>query len=68
LRTLNGATGVYKLTGKTIAWIPVAAGISDVNSVQIVSGVEPGDKVVDRIVEPADGEIRAGMRVKALLD
>ena len=68
LRTLNGATGVYKLTGKTIAWIPVAAGISDVNSVQIVSGVEPGDKVVDRIVEPADAEIRAGMRVKALLD
>jgi hypothetical protein len=68
LRTLNGETGVYKLAGKTIAWVPVVAGISDVNNVQIVSGVAQGDKVVDRVVEPSDAEIHAGMRVKALTD
>jgi len=68
LRTLNGATGVYKLGGDSIAWVPVAAGISDVNNVQIVHGVEQGDKLVDRVVEPSDAEIRAGMRVKALID
>jgi RND family efflux transporter MFP subunit len=68
LRTLNGKTGVYKLTGKTIVWAPVVAGISDVNSVEIVSGLATGDKVADRVVDPADAEIRAGMRVKALLD
>jgi HlyD family secretion protein len=68
LRTIGGATGVYKLVDKSIAWVPVVTGISDVNSVQVVSGIEPGDKVTDRIVEPADAEIHAGMRVKALLD
>jgi HlyD family secretion protein len=68
LRSLNGKTGVYKLNGKTIVWVPVVAGISDVNSVEIVSGLETGEKVADRVVDPADAEIRAGMRVKALLD
>ncbi len=66
LHTLNGATGVYKLTDKTIAWVPMVAGISDVNSVQMVSGLAAGDEVADRVVDPADAEIRAGMRVKAL--
>lgn len=68
LRTLNGGTGVYELTDQTIKWVPVVAGISDVNSVQISSGLSAGDKVADRVVDPADAEIRAGMRVKALLD
>lgn len=68
LHTLNGATGVYKLADQTIIWAPVTAGISDVNNVQIVSGLEVGDKVADRVVDPADAEIRAGMRVKALLN
>jgi HlyD family secretion protein len=68
LRTLNGATGVYKLTADSIVWVPVVAGISDVNNVQIVSGVEPGDRLVDRVVDPSDAEIRSGMRVKALID
>jgi HlyD family secretion protein len=68
LRSLRGATGVYKLADRSIAWVPVVAGISDVNNVQIVSGVEPGDKLADRVVEPSDAEIRAGMRVKALFN
>ncbi len=68
LHTLNGGTGVYELTDQTIKWVPVVAGISDVNSVQVTSGLEAGDKVADRVVDPADAEIHAGMRVKALLD
>jgi HlyD family secretion protein len=68
LRTLNGAAGVYKLAGKTIAWTPITPGISDVNNLQVVSGVDAGDKIVDRVVEPSDAEIRAGMRVKALVN
>ena len=68
LRTLNGVAGVYKLADKSIVWVPVAAGISDVNNVQIVSGIASGDKLADRVVEPADAEIHAGMRVKALID
>jgi HlyD family secretion protein len=68
LHTLNGGTGVYKLTGKTITWVPVIAGISDVNKVQVTSGLEAGDKVADRVVEPADAELHAGLRVKALLN
>jgi len=68
LRTLHGATGVFKLTEKSIAWTPVAAGISDVNNVQILSGLQSGDKVADRVVEPGDAEIRDGMAVRAVLD
>jgi HlyD family secretion protein len=68
LRTLHGATGVFKLANKTIAWTPIEAGISDVNKVQVVSGLTLGDKVADRVVEPSDAEIRNGMRVKALVD
>ena len=68
LRTLRGATGVFKLTDKSIAWTPIEAGISDVNNVQVVSGLGAADKVADRVVEPTDAEIRDGMRVKALLD
>ncbi len=65
LRTQRGATGAFKLTGNTVTWVPVTTGISDVNSVQIVSGLEPNDKVADRVVEPSDAELKSGMRVKA---
>jgi HlyD family secretion protein len=68
LRILHGATGVFKLIDKSIAWTPITAGISDVNNVQVVSGLSPGDKVADRVVEPTDAEVRDRMRVKALLD
>jgi HlyD family secretion protein len=64
LRTLNGATGVFKLTDKSITWTPIETGISDVNSVEVISGLQSGDKVVDRIVEPSDAELHSGMRVK----
>jgi HlyD family secretion protein len=68
LRTLRGVTGVYKLTGNSITWVPVVAGISDVNNVQILSGISLGDQVADRVVAPSDAEIRAGMRVKPATD
>jgi len=68
LRTLHGATGVFTLENKSIAWRPIETGISDVNNVQVVSGVTVGDKVADRVVEPSDAEMRDGMRVKALVD
>jgi HlyD family secretion protein len=68
LRTLHGATGVFKLRNGSIAWTPIEPGISDVNNVQVVSGLAVGDEVADRVVEPSDAEMRNGMRVKALID
>lgn len=68
LRSRSGVPGVYKLTGETIAWVPVTAGISDVNNVQILSGVEAGDKVADRVVDPSDAEMRPGIRVNVQSD
>jgi hypothetical protein len=68
LRTLHGATGVFKLDNNSIVWVPIETGISDVNNVQVVSGLAPGDEVADRVVEPSDAEVHTGMRVKALLD
>ncbi|MDQ2775561.1 MAG: efflux RND transporter periplasmic adaptor subunit [Acidobacteriota bacterium] len=64
LRTLHGSDGVYKLVGKSIEWTAVKAGVSDINNVQILSGVSEGDRVADRVVEPSDAEIRNGMRVR----
>ncbi len=68
LRTLRGANGVYKLKGKSIAWVPVSTGISDVNNVQILSGLSPGDRVADRVVEPTDAEMKSGMRVRPVVE
>jgi HlyD family secretion protein len=68
LRTLRGETGAYKLSGNQIAWTPIQAGVSDVNNVQVVSGLNLTDRVADRVIEPSDAEIRDGMRVKAALD
>ncbi len=68
LRTLRGSEGVYRLKGDTLVWTPVKAGVSDVNNVQILSGVQLGDKVADRVLEPSDAEIQDGMRVKAAGD
>lgn len=69
LRTLNSSTGVYKLTARhTLQWVPVQTGVSDVNHVQILSGMQLGDYVADRVVEPSDAEIRSGMSVRPVLD
>ncbi len=65
LRTLRAVDGVYKLQGNTLVWTPVKTGASDVNNVQILSGLQEGDRVADRVVEPSDAEISDGMRVRA---
>lgn len=68
LRTLRGSNGVYKLVNKSLVWTPVQTGISDINNVQILSGLTQGDKVADRVVDPSDAEIKNGMRVRASFD
>lgn len=68
LRIIRGTSGVFKLENEKIVWTPVQTGVSDVNNVQIVSGLEPGDRVADRVISPADAEITNGMRVRAATD
>jgi HlyD family secretion protein len=68
LRSLQGANGVYKLIGNLLAWTPVTAGVSDVNNVQVLSGLSTGDRVADRVVDPSDAELRDGLRVKAIVN
>jgi HlyD family secretion protein len=68
LRTINGGTGVYRLKGRSAVWTPVKTGVSDVNNVQILSGLEQGAKVADRVIEPSDAELHNGMRVRASID
>jgi HlyD family secretion protein len=68
LRILRGTSGAYKLQDDSIAWTPVKTGISDVNNVQILSGLREGDHVADRVIEPSDAEITNGMRVRAVMD
>jgi HlyD family secretion protein len=68
LRILRGTSGAYKLQGDSIVWTPVQTGISDVNNVQILSGLREGEQVADRVVEPSDAELNNGMRVRAVMD
>jgi HlyD family secretion protein len=68
LRILLGTSGAYKLQGDSIVWTPVQTGISDVNNVQILSGLHEGEHVADRVVEPSDAELNNGMRVRAVMD
>lgn len=68
LRRLGSTDGVYKVTGNTIHWTAVQTGISDVNNVQILSGLQFGDPVVDRATDPTEAELKNGMRVKAVVD
>ncbi len=67
LRRLGNADGVYRLSGTRLVWTPVRTGISDINNVQILSGLQSGDRVADRVLDPPDAEIKDGMRVKAVL-
>jgi HlyD family secretion protein len=68
LRTIAGSNGVYRLNGASLAWTPVKAGVSDINNVQILSGLEPGSKVADRVIEPTDAELKNGMRVRPVFE
>jgi len=65
LRTQQGTFGVYRLSGKTVLWAPVKPGVSDVNNVQILSGLRLGDRVAQ---QSGDIEISNGMRVNSVLD
>jgi HlyD family secretion protein len=62
LNGLGNNQGVYKLNGNTIVWTPVQTGVSDVNNVQILSGLKAGDRVALR----GDTELSSGMQVTAL--
>ncbi|MGH9583050.1 MAG: efflux RND transporter periplasmic adaptor subunit, partial [Bryobacteraceae bacterium] len=64
LRTLGGKDGVYRLVGDHLAWTPVKTGTSDINDVQILSGLKAGDRVADRVVAPSDAEMKSGLRVR----
>lgn len=66
VRRVANSDGVYKLQGNRLQFAVVKTGISDVNDVQILSGLKAGDKVADRVIDPPDAEIRNGMRVRAV--
>lgn len=68
LRSIQGENGVYALTGDHIEWKTVKIGSSDINNVQILSGLSTGDKVADRVVDPSDAELKNGMRVKPVFN
>ena len=53
-------TGVWKLSRDSrIHWQPVSSGISSITSVEVMSGLQPGD----RIVLPSDDPLKDGMKV-----
>jgi hypothetical protein len=62
---IRGITGVYKLSGKSVVWEPVKTGVSDVNNVQILSGIRVGDRVAE---QTGDVAMRNGMRINPVLD
>ena len=67
LHNIAGQNGAFRLgKGNVLEWTPVEAGISDINNVQILSGLRLGDKVVDRVVDPNDAEIKAGMPIEVV--
>lgn len=69
LRTVGAQSGTYRLReGNKVEWAPVEAGISDINNVQIISGLKKGERVIDRVVDPSDAEITNGMRVRLSSD
>jgi HlyD family secretion protein len=68
LHTFGGRSGVYKLVGNKLQWTPVLTGVSDVNNVELTSGLAVGERVADRVVEPSDAEIKSGMRIRVAKD
>ncbi|MGA7414728.1 MAG: efflux RND transporter periplasmic adaptor subunit [Bryobacteraceae bacterium] len=63
LRYESRGKGVYKLAGDQVVWQEVRVGVSDVNEIQILSGLAEGDEVA----LPGDTEVNEGRRVKAIL-
>ncbi len=63
LRYESRGKGVYKLVGDEVAWQEVQVGVSDVNDIQILSGLAAGDEVA----LPGGAEIKEGVRVRAIL-
>lgn len=59
LQTTASGAGVWKLTGNTIQWQTVTAGVSNIADVEIKSGLTEGD----RVVLPSDATLENGMRV-----
>ncbi len=68
LRSMNGQNGAYKLVDRRILWTPISTGASDINDVQIMTGLRLGDLVADRIVDPPDAEISNNMKVRPALN
>jgi HlyD family secretion protein len=64
LRNIHGEPGVYRVVGDHLQWTPVKSGSSDIANVEVISGVNVGDKVADRVVDPSDAELKNGLRVK----
>jgi len=64
LQTTAQQTGVWKLNGDIISWQPVTAGVSNITSVQVKSGLRTGE----RVVLPSDATLTNGMRVKPLAE
>lgn len=62
LRYESRGKGVYKLAGDEVVWQEVKVGVSDVNDVQILSGLAEGEEVA----LPGGTEVKEG-RVKAIL-
>lgn len=61
LQTTSTGAGVWKLTGNTIEWQAVTAGVSNIADVEIKSGLAQGD----RVVLPSDATLENGMHVNA---
>lgn len=62
LQTTSKGTGVWMLNGESVEWRAVSAGVSNITSVQVTSGLKPGE----RVVLPSDATLSNGMHVKAL--
>jgi HlyD family secretion protein len=60
IRTENGQTGVYVLSGDRVEWRPVHLGAASVTRAAVVSGVARGDRIALR----TDVPLHAGDRVR----
>jgi HlyD family secretion protein len=65
LQATGQGTGVYKLVqNNRVKWTPVKAGVSNVSSIEIRSGLNAGD----RVALPSDVALSDGMTVKPTLE